>query len=538
MKRITKIVSILLVLCMTAALLAGCSGGSGSGSSTPASTAGGGNSTAAGGGETGGEEPTGETPHYEIIAILNTATEDINDNPFYQQIAADAGVDISFECIQSDWSTKKAALLAGNDLPDAFIGWQCLTNSDVSNNAVMFANLQDLITDENTPNLKAWIESDDVYRSAITDLNGGIYFLSDKMLFRPETFEVTLINTDWLEALNLEMPTTIDELEQVLIAFRDGDPNGNGENDELPLYMDPIGTPFTGAFGAQNSYSCDFRLRDGKVEYVPTTENWKNYAAWMHHLYEEELIPEECATLTWSTMSARMGNDIPIVGVVSCWIKDPLNIAYQDSYDAVPVLKGPNGDQFYNGNRENSEYDGVPKFVMSAECENKEGLMRWVDQFFIPINAAQAAYGPIGVTLTEEDGKLTINDPPEGMDYDTWKYKYAISGGVPTMGGDAVESLFTALTPADQMKLGFDEIYSPYVDRDNNVPSLKFTEEESQELAIIQTDVDTYKSTAFTDWFVNGGVEENWDSYLQEMENLGLSRYTEIYQAAYERTLG
>ena len=43
------------------------------------------------------------------------------------------------------------------------------------------------------------------------------------------------INTQWLEKLGLEKPTTLQELHDVLVAFRDGDPNGNGVKDEIPM---------------------------------------------------------------------------------------------------------------------------------------------------------------------------------------------------------------------------------------------------------------------------------------------------------------
>ena len=44
------------------------------------------------------------------------------------------------------------------------------------------------------------------------------------------------INSAWLEKLEIEVPTTTEELKNVLIAFRDGDPNGNGIQDEIGVY--------------------------------------------------------------------------------------------------------------------------------------------------------------------------------------------------------------------------------------------------------------------------------------------------------------
>ena len=161
--------------------------------------------------------------------------------------------------------------------------------------------------------------------------------------------------------------------------------------------------------------------------------------------------------------------------------------------------------------------------------------MRWVDSLFVPLNSLQLQNGPIGLTLSEgEDGKLVVNDPPEGMDWDTWNYKYSMPGSIPSAGGEEIESMIEppAITA---LKLEIDEAYAPYVDSEATVPSLKFTTEEREELSLIWTDVTSYADTSFADWFINGGVDEAWDSYCAEFENMGLSRALEIYQAAYDR---
>ena len=44
------------------------------------------------------------------------------------------------------------------------------------------------------------------------------------------------INKKWLENVNMEVPTTTEELYQLLKAFKEQDANGNGDpNDEIPL---------------------------------------------------------------------------------------------------------------------------------------------------------------------------------------------------------------------------------------------------------------------------------------------------------------
>lgn len=528
-KTTKKLASVLLVLALCAGSLAACSSGNNNTSGKGAASSAASNSVA--------EENTGEIPHYKIIATLNTATEDLNENPFYQQLAKDAGIEVEYECINSGWGEKRAALLASNDLPDAFIGWQVLTQSDVANNQPLFANLGEMITEENTPNLKAFIDSDSDFRDACTDVNGNLYYLSDQALFRPSTYYSILMNTQWLNKLNLKVPTTLDEFEKVLVAFRDQDPNGNGEADEIPIYGS-YANILRGSFDVQNSLNYDYlRQENGQVVFLPTKDNWKELMKYSHHLLEEGLIPEETITADWAQQSARLGTEIPTVGVTTAWIKDPINIEYQDQYEAIAPLKGPDGAQYIAGNLIYSTYDGQPKFVMSANCENKEALMRFVDSFFIPENSAQLSRGPIGLTLTKnDDGTLTINDPPEGMDWDTWLYKYALKDSIPTIGGDTVESLFTGPNGDYLIKQGYDEMYQPYINWDINLPTLKFTEDESAEMSMIQTDVNDFVATTCATWFVNGGIDEGWDSYLAELENMGLSRLIEIYQAAYDRT--
>ena len=172
-----------------------------------------------------------DVPTFRIIVSANVNTDDLNENEFLKDLAEQAGVRIEYECVYTDWDTRKSVLLTSGDLPDAFIGWNVLSNSEVSYNLPLFANLGELISEEATPNLYAALESDPTYRDACSDLDGNIYYLSDRMPFRPSTYASFLINKTWLDKLGLEVPETLEELEEVLIAFRDRDPNGNGEQD-------------------------------------------------------------------------------------------------------------------------------------------------------------------------------------------------------------------------------------------------------------------------------------------------------------------
>ena len=78
----------------------------------------------------------------------------------------------------------------------------------------------------------------------------------------------SLIRQDWLDKLNLKAPTTVDELHDVLYAFRNEDPNGNGLKDEIPLF-DRAGWKQPDEYLYLWDTSLEFYPRDGKMKYEP-----------------------------------------------------------------------------------------------------------------------------------------------------------------------------------------------------------------------------------------------------------------------------
>ena len=104
--------------------------------------------------------------------------------------------------------------------------------------------LNELI-DSYAPNLKRIIESDPDVKKQIALDDGTIYMFPLLKLdaLKLNATSVLIMRQDWLDKLNLKVPTNIDEWYTVLKAFKEQDPNGNGKPDELP---------FTGNWGPGN----------------------------------------------------------------------------------------------------------------------------------------------------------------------------------------------------------------------------------------------------------------------------------------------
>lgn len=139
-----------------------------------------------------------------------------------------------------------AATIAADDLPDIII------KGSLSNVQMYEWGSDGILVDlapyieEYAPNFNALLEEYPDIRKAITAPDGGIYGLPQVILAPQMRVPCKLfINSDALKQYGMEMPTTVEEFYDYMVAFRDGDYNGNGKADEVPK-VDEIAGQWTG----------------------------------------------------------------------------------------------------------------------------------------------------------------------------------------------------------------------------------------------------------------------------------------------------
>lgn len=150
----------------------GTNGTSGSAASAEQSGAAQGSSSAADGG-------------YKVATVRWADWGENYHTGFPDQAAADAGITVTWDTIlNSDWGDKKAVLLAGGNLPDAFMGSICFSETDILTNTGSFIALDDYI-DEYMPNFKKIMEEDPTMKALAYSADGHIYGLPSKKPCRP-----------------------------------------------------------------------------------------------------------------------------------------------------------------------------------------------------------------------------------------------------------------------------------------------------------------------------------------------------------------
>ena len=83
------------------------------------------------------------------------------------------------------------------------------------------------------------------------------------------------------------------------------------------------------------------------------------------------------------------------------------------------------------------------------------------------------------------------------------------------------------------------EGFAPHLwPQDRHFAYITFSDEEQEELSILQTEIGDYVKRAIARWIVDGNVDAEWDDYLKQLDRIDLPKAMEIYQAAYDRFAG
>ena len=477
------------------------------------------------------------------LTVLTTRWGNMGDsftnNEFLKELEEKSNVKIDWQ-VQSlnDWGEQKGIILAGGELPDIIMGFQTFNDSDIMSNLDLFLPLNDLIESYMPNYSKAMEEMPDLKKIA-TFPDGNMYSMSKNLPLRPISCNQPIINKVWLKNLGLEVPTTIDELYNVLKAFKEQDANGNGDpNDEFPISgAKGISMDFLNPFGITDINGFKIMVNeDDTLTYYPTSEAYKEGIKWLHKLYAEGIMDPETFTQDDSMLSAkRQDPNVARVGFEYAWTPDSNFGKWSSEYEVIPPIKGYDGKQYTGGDPNGVASIMRNEVLITKFCKNPEVAARWIDEFYTGEASIQNFWGGIGTVITKhEDGTYTLNDPPEGTSADAWYWDSSLRDFGPKYVSKEFEEK-VKLSPAsgdglkaELSKIAESTVTTPY-------PNVMFTNEENEERPTLTTDIDKYVESTRALWITEGGVDEGWEEYLEQLNAMGLERLMEIYAAAYER---
>ncbi|GGD51859.1 extracellular solute-binding protein [Paenibacillus nasutitermitis] len=275
-------------------------------------------------------------------------------------------------------------LLAGNEPLDIFAGDM---TTHQAKGAVM--PLNDLL-DKYGPNVrKLWPEEWDASYVAMSTKDGKIWGIPDVPAINANTVAV---REDWLKKLNLPVPKTFEDLENVLKAFKEKDPAGNGQT--IPLLTDYNtssatlnGMNMSMAAGFMDNGYGNFIDKDGKVKPAVFDPGYKDFITLMADWYKKGYIYKEAFQINARSMEQDLVKQNR-VGVAALWYTGVLNgngymalrqIAPEANYIVVD-LKGPKGDSVTSGG------NALTGTMISKNSKNPEAAMKYINWVYSDLN--------------------------------------------------------------------------------------------------------------------------------------------------------
>lgn len=297
-----SILAAMLACAMLASCLTGCNNSGDSTGSTGGSTG----DTSTAGDNSGDGGSSGEVVKLTALFNKHSLTKDVNEMQWLADLEASCGVEVEWQQISADWDQKKSAMFASGEISDLL--FNATQAADYVQYNGLFEDLKPLI-EQYAPNLQAMFEEVPEAEIVCTTMEGKIFGTPKYQSVWPNTNDTMYINQTWLDNVNMEMPTTWDELKEVLIAFKEQDANGNGDpNDEIPMdfnggFNSPYGlSQLLGSTGLQvtDPYPQGYFAEDGQVKNYYVDERFKRTVKFAQELWSLGLINEEAITQDYS----------------------------------------------------------------------------------------------------------------------------------------------------------------------------------------------------------------------------------------------
>jgi putative aldouronate transport system substrate-binding protein len=501
---------------------------------------------------------------FSIVGAISALSGGYDNNVVLKEMQENAGISIDWDCMSDSLSEQVNIRIAGNQLPDAFMGVG-FSNYDLTTYGEdgTFIDLTPYLTEEYMPNLTKILKDNPEIKSAITMSNGCIYGLpageqmgtagigmdEDYSIYTIPQF--SMINKVWLDDLGLAVPTTLDELHTALTAFKNNDMSakiyGNAAGSTLPM---SVGFDqwcwgqniFYAGFGFTNwpnDVCNDLVLQNGEVNFLCDDDNYRAAVTYFHDWLAEGLIDQEMFSQDSTQLMAKCAQGY--VGVSTWWYIEELMGNYAADYVFLPVLSGPDGT--CNVTVRTGGATNAGQLSITSACESPANLLKFFDQWYDGENVMQLQYGPIGEYFTKQDENgmwLSITD-------DEARAKYNKSAG-------EVKSTFEVAGPKlilssyyneyfymeDRAIERLEDLYNywmPYV-KDTSVYPVDcvFTSEELDTIDMYRSDFENAVAEQEALWLKNGGpTDDEWETYKKNLQSFGMDKLLEAYTSAYQR---
>lgn len=451
-------------------------------------------------------------------------------------LAEMTGIDIVWQVYpEGEYDSAMAIRLAsGMNLPDIMVlpGGKDMVYKYATDGLII--NMDELI-EKYGKTINPYFEAHPDIKAMLTAPDGHIYTLGNiAQSVNGIVPESVVIRRDWLKKLGLEEPKTLEDFRNVLTAFVNNDPNGNGVKDEVGLgtyFLKYLGL-FKTAFGMANFD--DFNVYDGKVSFDPIDPRFKDYLEYMHSLYADGLmttqLEQSFAELDSLTAAQQLGMYLFVVDYVA--VSDNLSAVDCPDADWTMVLPPDAADGTDGTIKKRNPVWGY--VAISKDCKNPDLAMQWLDFAWTSKEGFDLKYyGIKGQTYDiDENGNYYYLDSITHHESLTPHQAILELGGHPQWLLQDTRQVFETKYKGTKI---YDIAESLAPGMTDPMPDLMPSLEEYDTYQSLWPDIDTYVSEMKLKFIMGTESLDNFDSFVNTVKGIGIDEILAIKQAQYDR---
>lgn len=505
--------------------------------------------------------------------IGSSQVKSFKDHKAWQEYEKNVGVSIDWQEPASGQSAEQFNLIiATKDMPDimyAYWSTQYPGGPDAAIADGKIVALNDYI-DQYAPNFKAYLDAHPDIRQEITTDSGNIYCFpgvytytsansdvwQDTITREPyeETFMGLVIRKDLLDKANLDIPVTLDDWYEALVAFKDMGikyPMSciammlTGSNAFATAY--DITLPMVG-FNAGNTA---FALNDkGSIIYGPAQDGYKGYLTFMNKLYSEGLLDPDFMVQDRTNVQSKIIN-----GEVGAWVEmmptglgalrsqvlaeDPDSEFYPVGVPN-PVLKEGQQLLYKQGN---AAYVGAGAAITTS-CKDIAAACKVLDYGWSEEGNRLLNWGIEGVSYEMVDGwpkltdKMIHNDKGISASEAFSEYRN-LNGPYPMDHTQRLESKrdYTLKDGEIDENLKSLDLWSDPANglKRAGLPSTTMLVEEASTYANAYNEISTYVSEMFSKFIMGNEPLDKFESYQENLKAMGLEDVMRLQETALDR---
>ena len=455
---------------------------------------------------------------------ISSLYDNFGDTPFAKELEKETGIKVKYIHPTVGQEAEALSLLvASGELPDIIeCGWSIYNGG--GHRAVKDGVIEpiDGVIKENSPNYMKYLDSHaDVKKEILSD-DGSIFGYE---LIRGELSlavnSTAIVRSDWMRELGLKQPQTVEDMENILMQFK-----------EKKVCIAPLtcnlATAVTIAGGNQFT-----GLYDGKIGFGPLRENYKTVLQTLNRWYKKGLLDNNFISLDSKTVDSNMLNGYSgvayggIGGLLGKW------------------LDAKTGDADYGWlNIPGDEYAPNVNLTLSnaaaitTSCKNKALAARLLDYGYSEKGSMLYNFGTEGKSYNMKDGEPIYTDEilknPDGL---TISQSMAINFRASTTGPFVQREgyLKQFYGKPQQQEAWKNESAKAEEYKKRSGPKTQFTDEENEEYADIMTEVSTYVSESATKFITGSESFDNWDNFIDGIKKYNIDRAIQIEQDALDR---